>query len=335
MILGGTIYLDGNPKRGFINTLTGEFKEQEPDRKEHKGTIMLAPINSHTHLGDSFIKEEPMGTLPEIVGPGGFKLTHLKNAKEIDIIRGVKAAKRMMRENGTGAFIEFRETGFSGLNTILEEKRNKPFGVILSRPQSVEDYYKIKEKVDGVGLSAVSDDDIGAAKELVKAVKDNNGITAIHFSEDRRENISDLREIEPDLLIHCLSCTKDDLREIADMGAPIVITPRSNVFYGKRPDYQHLIGESDKILLGTDNGMNSDPNIFREMEFLFRYQRGIMRTNPTEILEMVINRPRKFLTEKGINVPPSFVLFPNVDLDPYEIVMRSFNYKSRKISHNR
>ncbi|EQD79989.1 N-ethylammeline chlorohydrolase, partial [mine drainage metagenome] len=88
MIIGGTVYLDGIPKRGVIDTETMKFTEREPDISEDVGTVMLAPVNSHIHIGDSFIKEEPFGTLAEIVGPSGFKLKRLEQADRKEILQG-------------------------------------------------------------------------------------------------------------------------------------------------------------------------------------------------------------------------------------------------------
>ncbi len=333
MIVGGTVYLDGYPRRGYIDISTGKFREQEPDKGDDAGTIIIAPINSHTHLGDSFIKEEPMGTLAEVVGPGGFKLKHLNSAREEEIINGITKSKKIMRDSGTCAFIDFRETGSNGINTIMAEKLGNPFGIVLSSPKDVEDYLKIKDKVNGIELSAISDIDLSFGVSLSKAAKAAKGITGIHFSERYREDISSLKEIKPDLVIHCLYCTKEEIVELADLKVPIVITPRSNIFYGERKDYNNMCRETDLILLGTDNAMNTEPNIFREMEFLYRYQRGINRLSPESIIEMVTNRPRMFLEKMGIKIPNSYLLFSGVDLKPYEIVARSHYYEFKKISH--
>ena len=333
MIIGGTVYLDGNPKRGYIDTLTGKFKDQEPDKGDDAGTIILAPINSHTHLGDTFIQDEPFGTLAEIVGPGGFKLKHLNSASEDVIIKGIAKSKKIMRDSGTCAFIDFRETGSAGISTIMAEKTGDPFAIVLSGAKDVNDYLKIKDKVNGIELSAISDIDLSFGISLSKAARAEKGITGIHFSERYREDISSLKEINPDLVIHCLYCTKEDIHELAGLEIPIVITPRSNVFYGERKDYNDLCRETDLVLLGTDNAMNTEPHIFREMEFLFRYQRGINRLSPELIIDMVTSRPRHFIEKMKVKIPNSYLLFPEVDLKPYEIVMRSHYYDFKKISH--
>ena len=183
MIIGGTVYLDGNPKRGYIDTLTGKFKDQEPDKGDDAGTIILAPINSHTHLGDTFIQDEPFGTLAEIVGPGGFKLKHLNSASEDVIIKGIAKSKKIMRDSGTCAFIDFRETGSAGIRTIMAEKTGDPFAIVLSGAKDVNDYLKIKDKVNGIELSAISDIDLSFGISLSKAARAEKGITGIHFSE--------------------------------------------------------------------------------------------------------------------------------------------------------
>ena len=66
------------------------------------------PVNAHTHIGDSFIKDEPIGDLPEIVGPGGFKHRQLENSSDGIIMEGIKNSTSFMEKSGILSYFDFR-----------------------------------------------------------------------------------------------------------------------------------------------------------------------------------------------------------------------------------
>ena len=85
MIFTGNIYYNGRMRKGTLSV--GEetkFTDSVANNGMY-GTLIPMPVNAHTHIGDSFIRDEPRGELPEIVGPGGFKHRQLENSSEVEV----------------------------------------------------------------------------------------------------------------------------------------------------------------------------------------------------------------------------------------------------------
>jgi len=76
IIIKGKALIGNKLKNGTFKVTPKGIEEIREGEPQYFGTIIPAPVNFHTHLGDSFIGEEPIGTLPEIVGPNGFKMRH-------------------------------------------------------------------------------------------------------------------------------------------------------------------------------------------------------------------------------------------------------------------
>lgn len=323
--VSGNIYWEGKLRSGTLSVIGDEISFSETKSNGGSfGTIIPSPMNSHTHIGDSFINEEPQGTLPEVVGPGGFKHAKLLEAEDSSIIKGMERSIRFMELVGTGSFIDFRENGLRGIDHIKSVKANGITPIILGRPTDKgDDIRALIEKVDGIGISSLSDEDYDFLVSSSEKARSLGKIVAMHFSEHLRENIEKVLSLSPDLLIHGIEASDEDLLEISKLKIPVAITPRSNIFYGKRPNYARFLHHGIEVLLGTDNVMVTEPDIFSEMEFLYRYQRSTERIDPNAILHMVIDNPRRFLNrfKKHIN-DRKFVFYPNTLLTEFEIVSK-------------
>jgi len=320
----GYIYRDGRFQEGYISYKHGEciFSPGETGVKNF-GTLIPLPVNAHTHIGDSFVRDEPMGDLPSVVGPGGFKVKKFKEAREDEIYSGMKKSISFMRQNGTGAFIDFRESGLRGASLIRSIKSRGIRKVILGRPETAEEAKKILKFAQGLNFSAVSDVNYDSISRIAQISHEYGKIVAIHFSENVREDLDLIMGIKPDLLIHGIQASDHDLETIKNSGIPVAITPRSNYFFGKRPDYSGFLKKSIKLMLGTDNAMISEPDIFSEMSFLYRVQRSINRISPEEILKMVIDTPYSFLEKNNVVLDNSrYIYFPGRRVTAYEIVTR-------------
>lgn len=320
----GYIYMNGRFQEGSISHLHGEciFSPGETGIKNF-GTLIPLPVNAHTHIGDSFVRDEPMGDLPAVVGPDGFKVRKFREASEDEIYSGMKRSISFMKQNGTGSFIDFRESGLRGASLIRSIKSSGIGKVILGRPETTEEAKKILKFAQGVNFSAVSDVNYDNISRIAQIAHDYGKIVAIHFSENVREDLDLIMGIKPDLLIHGIEASDHDLKTLKNSGIPVAITPRSNYFFGKRPNYSVFLKSSINLLLGTDNAMISEPDIFSEMSFLYRVQRSINRISPDEILKMVIDAPYSFLKKNNIDVDNSrYIYFPGRRVTAYEIVSR-------------
>ncbi len=330
----GNIYYNSHILRGTlnINDDKNEFKTGISNTGKY-GTLLPLAVNSHTHIGDSFIKEEPAGTLPEIVGPGGLKHRMLARATDSEIISGIDKSIEFMKNTGTGAFIDFRED-MRGIINIKKSINAGIGGIALARPLEgirIDDIIKI---ADGIGISSISDIDYEMVMEAsIKAHKAGK-IMALHFSENFRENIEKVIELKPDFLVHVIEASDDDLKLISEHKIPVAITPRSNIFYGKRPDYSRFLKYGIRLLLGTDNVFVTEPDIFSEMDFLYRYQRFNGYIEPKTILNMVIDNPQKLMLKHNISFNKSYLFFENNLLNEYEVITKKHFYNYRIVGQH-
>jgi cytosine/adenosine deaminase-related metal-dependent hydrolase len=316
----GTFYIDGEYKKGIYYSNEKSFEENESIKEED--FYLPKPINAHTHIGDSFIKDEPLGSLAEVVGPGGFKIKNLKNASSSKIIAGMKNTISFMKRIGTGSFFDYREAGSKSIETLKAIREAEPNAITLGRPESNEDLEEIKDIIQGVGFSAVSDDDNDVIISIGKEARKMGLIVSIHFSENRQEPIEPLYDLKPDLLIHCTALNRDQLTSLKEITENIAITPRSNYFFNIRPDYSSFVESGFNIMLGTDNVMTVNPDIFQEMDFLYRIQKNTNRISHEEIMKMAFVNPYKFIDKMGMKIEKRWLKFSGKIPTPYQIVTK-------------
>jgi cytosine/adenosine deaminase-related metal-dependent hydrolase len=332
MRISGNIFVGSKLRKGSVSiSEDGMAFSEEISSSGITGTLIPTFVNAHTHIGDFFIDNVPEGGIPEIVGPGGFKLKALKSAPDDKIISGMKSAQRIMKVTGTSAFLDFRESGVNGIDLLKASRLDGIKALALGRPVNGDkDLPEVLSRSVGLGFSSISDDEIRHMKSAAEMVRKNSKIFAMHFSENKREDANKLKELKPDLLVHCLETKDSDLEIIKEIKAPIVITPRSNIFYGKRVDYSRFLKHGIPLMLGTDNGMVNAPDMFQEMHTLFLYQRSIGYFEPEKLLEMSTSEPRDFLKKFNIAIPERYILFPNQRLTAYEIIEKG-SYMKKKI----
>ena len=319
-VISGSVFHGGEMKKGTFSTLKGKFVDvSTPSNME--GTLISAPINFHTHLGDSFIGTEPEGDIEDIVGPGGFKIRALDEAKPSLIKSYIVKSVDFMRERGTAAFFDFRESGIKGLR--LAPRLDGITGFFLTRPNTPQEIGPLIDRSAGFGMSAISDYDFSYLEGLSKAAHGRGKLFALHFSENKRENVGRLIALGPDFVIHCIEASDSDLDELRRRDIPVSITPRSNIFHGKRPDYSRLFRRGLTVTLGTDNVFITEPDILAEAEFLYRYQRKLNRLSPEQVLSSITDNPRIVMKKLNIKMnEEKFLFFPNEFLTPYQLVTR-------------
>ena len=331
--ISGNIFIDGAMKHGTLEIKDGvKFTEGERRNSGNVGTLIPSFINAHTHIGDSFITDVPAGDIPEIVGPGGFKYRMLSSATDDVIIGGMERSMRIMQETGTSAFMDFRESDIRGLELLERAAKHDVMPVPLGRPDSTtSDLGKIIDRCKGFAPSALNDDDFFQLMSMRHLSREKGKLFGIHFSENLPEDMDALIRLSPDFIVHSIACSDEDLDRIAGANIPVVITPRSNIFYGKRPDYSRFLHHGVKLMLGTDNGMVAVPDMFREMSFLYTYQRGIGIISPEKIIRMSTEVPYEFLGSHGIHPARAYIFFPEVKLSPYEIVTKGSYFRHEMI----
>lgn len=255
-------------------------------------------VNSHTHIGDAFIDiGDKNWKLDELVAPPhGFKHEMMRKASEGEIIEGMKKAISVMERCGTTHFIDFREGGVEGIKILKKAMEGSRLNaIILGRPLELrydsEEVNGILRISDGIGVSSISDWDYEELKKVADHVNKKKKIFAIHASEAFREDIDAVLDLKPSFLIHMSSASRDDIEIVADENIPLVVCPRSNAFFGIRPDIESMLSNGISLLLGTDNAMISPPDIVEEMKFLMEN----FDVSREQVGEMVTANPRKCL----------------------------------------
>ena len=95
--------------------------------------------------------------------------------------------------------------------------------------------------------------------------------------------------------------SKSDLRLISKKISGIVVCPRANASLAEGiPDIEQMMKMNCNVAIGTDNLMINSPDLFREMDFLWKTTMGIhqKRIEPKNILKMATINAGKLLGKK-------------------------------------
>jgi cytosine/adenosine deaminase-related metal-dependent hydrolase len=283
------------------NVVVGDRGKGSPPKKPlATGVIIPTCINAHTHLGDSFIRFHHLAlphNVKELVAPpAGLKHRLLKQATEQEILAGIQTSLQEMRTAGTSCFCDFREGGFLGIYQIRKALKHCPVdAVILSRPAQMvynkDELDQLLENSDGIGLSSISDWESSEIEKLSLHVRKKNKLLALHASEVEREDIDQVLDLKPNLLIHMIAATKTDLERVNDASIPIVICPRSYLFFHLKHNLELMKNTGVTLLLGTDNAMINNPDVLEEVKVLKKTKVFSLE----ELLTTITFTPRKAL----------------------------------------
>jgi cytosine/adenosine deaminase-related metal-dependent hydrolase len=328
--VSGEILTKNGFQKGYIgfekHTIVETGKGDSPKKPIAKGIIIPSFVNAHTHIGDSFIKNKniklPKDVEKLVAPPDGLKHKLLKEANENELIGGMEESIDFMVKSGTSAFCDFREDGIFGiclLKTALETWKISSF--ILSRPDELT-YCKNELDIllngsDGIGLSAISDWNYSELEKISKHTKEKKKLFALHASEQVREDIDKILDLKPDFLVHMIKATESDLMRVKESNIPIVLCPRSNDFYGLKPDFELFKKVGIDLLIGTDNAMLNSPSVLDELIFV---KKCCNVFSNLDLLNMVTYRPRKVLNLEcdilGSNSKAEFVVLDEKTLKP-------------------
>jgi cytosine/adenosine deaminase-related metal-dependent hydrolase len=301
----GQIYQNGEFIQGYIgieNGIIKDFGEGEAKKADFQGIIIPSFVNSHTHIADSVVSEEIKGGIQDVVAPpNGLKHRILRATSSEVLIESMKQVAQDMLFAGISHFADFREGGESGVNLLssaLSETsiNSKIFGRPKDMKYDESELENLLASVEGIGLSAISDYDIDDITQIAQHTKSKNKMLALHASERVREDIDSILDLKPDFLIHMNKATEDDLKLCAQSDVPIVLCPRSEVFFGHVPDITLMQNCGVTLTLGSDNAMLNAPySLLREMEFAYKIARLSGGISAKDILDMVLINSRKVL----------------------------------------
>ncbi len=296
--------------------------------------IIPSLFNAHVHIGDSIVKSPPKGSLAEVVGPGGLKHISLERASQEELIGAMKVYLHEASDYGVKDIIDFREGGIEGLKVLRKAAEGLEASInltVMARPSKRSfnecELKKLLPLTDGIGLSAYRDWDTNQIKQIAELAKDTDKPLALHCSEDVREPIQEVLELGVHHLVHMIEATTDDMIACAVEEVPIVVCPRSNLFFGKVPNIPAMLDAGLTLCLGTDNAMISSSNMLRELETAYRVARINGDVDPIDILMMATWNPRKALnlpSYMGTESREHYLVIERGNRDPsYQVVTKT------------
>ena len=305
IIFKGSIYIDEN-------NIIYDIK-----KKNVNSNFWIVPkfINLHTHIGDSVIKDPKLGKynkysfIPNldslIKPPNGLKHKALSIINKKKLLISMKNTINDLYSTGISTIVDFREGGTNGIKLIKQaSKASNIKTIILSRPKNnfleqeniKKEIKKIIDLSDGFGVSGYNDIDENIIYEMRKIANQKNKIFAIHSGEKDKSDIDDAISLNPDMIIHLTNATSKHLKKIKDRDIPVVICPRSNIITGVGfPPVKKMMEYDICLGLGTDNIMLNSPNMFEEMNILFK----LFKLNEKTIYSILTKNSERSLSIKS------------------------------------
>ena len=266
--------------------------------------LLLIPgfINAHTHIGDSIAKDLSLNsTVDAKIHPMiGIKQKILRETPDKELIRFMRKSAQTMLKKGITTFVDFREGGIHGINLLKKALKTVPINpVILGRLEyyhtqkqikqntSMPDFLKsnlesLIENCDGVGISGPNENSDNNLQEFSKIKK----IVGIHAAETLSSYAISKKSYkktepkrallaEPTFLVHMTNASKNDLLSATKKTRGIIICPRANASLAEGiPDIELMLKMKCNIGIGTDNVMINSPDMFREMDYVWKVTMG-------------------------------------------------------------
>ena len=320
-----------------------------------KGLLLIPGlINSHTHIGDSVAKDVELNksTDSKIHPMFGIKQKILRETEPKKLILFMRKSAKSMIKKGITTFVDFRESGLEGILLVQKALSGIPIrAVILGRIEFYQSKSQIKKNMpipksylnqlepllkncDGLGISGSNENSDSSLKQLSKTKE----IRAIHCAETMQSYLKSKQMtkktepersmfLKPDFLVHMTYASKNDLSLVSKKIRGIVVCPRANASLAEGiPDIDQMLKFNCNIAIGTDNVMINSPDMFREMDFLWKVTMGIhkKRIDPKKILKMATVNAGKLLGKKigcikeGYLADCIFIKKSNLDLNPLQ-----------------
>ena len=331
--------------------------------------LLLIPgfVNCHTHIGDSIAKDITLNSsMDKRVHPvSGVKSQILKKTDKEHLKNFMKNSCISMMKKGITTFVDFREGGIDGILLLKEVLSEIPIrSIILGRLE----YYqkpdelkkktplpaeKIKEleillkKCDGIGISGANEN----SKSLLESYAKTAKLRAIHSAETKssistskkmtgKSEVIRALSLKPHFMVHMTYASESDLYLASKKIRGIVVCPRANASLAEGiPNVNLMKKTGNTIAIGTDNIMINSPDMFREMDYLWKVSMGInkIRINPKEILKMSTVNAGKILKKDfgvigiGKLADGIFIEKHSIDLEPMHNVYASIVHRCTEL----
>lgn len=268
------------------------------DRIDLPGALICPMfVDAHTHLGDAGAKELGVGlSLQQAVEPpDGLKHRYLASLDAETLVRTMRCGLLDMLHSGVIACGDFREQGLAGVTALRQAGQGLPIrAVALGRMDEIgqadeatieAQAHAILAEADGLGVRDVA----AYPPDLLRRLRQRypGKIFAAHAAESSaaqadslhrtgRTQVARALDWQPDLLVHLVHATPEDLHAVARAGVTAVSCPRCNGILGNGfPDLAAWQAAGVRFALGTDNVMFAAPDMLRELDFTSRLARGL------------------------------------------------------------
>ena len=341
-------------EKNKFKKIKSEIKPKTDEKIIDGRGLLLLPgfINAHTHIGDSIGKDFTINSsVDQRIHPVfGVKSKILKNTSPENLINFMRNTCFSMIRKGITTFIDFREGGLDGVALLKTATKDVPIGsIILGRLDFYQSTREIKKNLsfpkektpqlleildqcDGLGISGANEN----SKSVLQHYSKTKKLRAIHSSETKQSYSKSKRNtglsettralfLKPNFLVHMTFASKKDLEDAAKKTRGIVICPRANASLAEGiPDIEIMKNAGCTIGIGTDNVMINSPDMFREMDYLWKVTMGVhkKRIDPKDILKMATVNGGKILDkeigiiEKGKIADCIFLDKHSLDLEP-------------------
>ncbi len=342
-------------------------KNIHPSAKEDsfdcEGQLLIPGlINCHTHIGDSIAKDVIINnTVDERIHPVyGVKTKILKKTKPSHLISFMENTCKSMIQKGITTFVDFREGGLDGIEILKKVLAKVPIrSIILGRVEYYQNRKQIKQnlnlpvekqhqlvdilkKCDGIGISGVNEN----SNSVLKSYSNTKKLRAIHSAETLdsirtskqitgKSEILRALQLKPHFLVHMTYASKNELFLTSQKTRGIVVCPRANAALAEGiPDLEMMLKAGCNIAIGTDNVMINSPDIFREMDYLWKVTMGLnkKRIDPKQILKMATTNAGKLL-RKDIGVIDRGKLADCILIDKHAIDLEPMHDPYASIVH--
>ncbi|MGI0005101.1 MAG: amidohydrolase family protein, partial [Nitrososphaera sp.] len=241
----------------------------------------------------------------------------------------VKSSAISMLQKGITAFADFREGGSEGVRLLKGAVAGLPIKcVALGRadhycgdpsgnkglpPQAVAKAGEVLKLADGLGISGANENTDAALGQYGEMAAAAGKLVAIHTAESRESAEFSMQHtgrseverimghLKPDIAVHMTNATDNDISLVAGK-AGVVVCPRANGVLGAGlPRVAEMVRRGCQIAIGTDNVMLNSPDMFRELDYLWKASHAAGEfIEPRELVKMAtVNAARMLGLDSG------------------------------------
>lgn len=342
----------------------GEYKSKSNKNIFEGRGILVIPgfINAHTHIGDSIGKDIGVDSKFEsrIHPVHGIKNRILKRSERGHLVNFMRSSMISMMKKGIVVIADFREGGIHGIEQFTEATSGLSIkSIILGRPEHYfdisHDFYKnpripqhvmdsihnILDISDGLGISGANENTDNSLNEYRNIIQKRSlkkkyllGIHSSESTETEKKSITVTGKSEvqriianllPNFVVHLTNASDVDIKLVAHNEIGIVICPRANATLGVGiPKVSKMLNFGCLVAIGTDNIMINSPDMFRELDYLWKITRTLKdgAISARDILKMATVNGGKILginsgsLMAGMSADMMFIDKTNLDISP-------------------